>query len=106
MLALDVLTQLLIGLRVHESDPRLLKVHVQRLYRELDPRLPVAAAPPALDRASSGPAAAAAGGGGGAGAAPPAPERSSSWGSRAAMAARAAASPELHRRVAASDCLR
>lgn len=71
MVALDALTTLLIGLRVHETDPRLLKVHVQRLYRELDPRTP---APPPGGAERSGPS--------------------------------VQFAPDLHHRVAASDCLR
>ena len=38
VLALDALTVLLVGLRAHENDPRIFKVHVQRLYKDLDPR--------------------------------------------------------------------
>lgn len=89
MQALDALTLLLVGLRVHESDPRLLKVHVQRLYRDLDPR--------AQPGGSSAPTAAASrtsGSGGG--------------GAKAGGGASVSFSPppELHHQVAASDCLR
>jgi hypothetical protein len=82
MVALDALTTLLVGLRVHETDPRILKVHVQRLYRDLDPRVP-APTPGAGAGGSSG-------------------------SGSGALAARSSQQlvPELHHRVAASDCLR
>ncbi|GAB4816285.1 hypothetical protein N2152v2_003331 [Parachlorella kessleri] len=86
VLALDALTVLLVGLHAHENDPRIFKVHVQRLYKDLDPRT----APPQLAGASSGNVSSFTGSSGG-----------SFTGAQHQHAA-----TEVHHRVAASDCLR
>ena len=87
VLALDALTVLLVGLRAHENDPRIFKVHVQRLYKDLDPRT----VPLQLAGASSGNFSS---------------FTSSSGGSFIGGQHPQHAATEVHHKVAASDCLR